>query len=142
MTSQERDQIFAAIDETASNLRGAVEAGSRVAKMFANICFELMEAQSETHYQSSPASNDSLMTIKELAVYLHVATRTIHNWRKKKDFPQPLRAGKDPRFDRREIDEWLERERKNSRAITAANGKVPPLQRDCKRNGSKNNVSL
>jgi len=60
--------------------------------------------------------DDRLMTIQELATYLHVPVRTLYNWRWRGEGPPALKlGGHHVRFRPSEVDAWLEhmRERRS-----------------------------
>jgi predicted DNA-binding transcriptional regulator AlpA len=135
--------LIAAIDEVHARRQAAIDAENRAAKMFVKAVFEIIDAEIEAHCKQPNSSNDSLMTLQELADFVGYNSRTIQQWIADGDFPD-LRAkdGADPRFDRAEILNHMKQHRKNLRGEAAANGKVSPLQRDCKQARSKANVSL
>ncbi len=143
MTDQKRDQIISAIDEAYANRRAALEAENRMVKMFATAIFEALDALIEASSNTPKGNGGSLMTLQEMADFVGYNPRTIQQWIADGDFPD-LRAkeGADPRFDRAEILNHMKQHRKNLRGEAAANGKVSPLQRDCKQARSKANVSL
>ncbi len=134
-----REQLFAGLDSLKGSLCAALDDGTKTAKTFV-AWLESLKTQIVENSQAKPG-DESLMTLQEVADYLHYSKRAIQDWIANDGFPA-RRCGADPRFDRAEVDEWTKRHRKNARNAMAANGKVPPLQRDCKRSGSKNNVSL
>lgn len=141
MTEQDRQQIFDSLDAFTASRKASIEAENRAAKVLINVFFEVTETEIQAHRQTSKIYDASLMTIKEIAAHLKVTPRSIRTWIDDDGFPVRY-VGADPRFDLAEVEEWTKRNRKNARNATGANGKVPPLQRDCKRDGSKNNVSL
>jgi excisionase family DNA binding protein len=63
---------------------------------------------------SNVASDDALMTIKELADYLKVGVGAIYDWRYKKIGPPSVKAGGKPRYRRSAVDAWLEREQEQA----------------------------
>ncbi len=134
-----REQLFAGLDSLKGNLFAALDDATKTAKT----CVAWLESQKTQIVENCRAnpSDESLMTLQEVADYLNYSKRAIQEWIANDGFPV-RRCGADPRFDRAEVDEWTKRHRKNTRNETAANGKVQPLQRDCKRDGSKANVSL
>lgn len=149
MTSQEQEQIIAAIDEAYANRqavldakKAALKAENKAAKMLIAALFQLQDSVNEAGSRSSSNGN-SLMTLQDTANFTGYSPRTIQQWIADGDFPD-LRAkeGADPRFDRAEILNHMKKHRKNLRGEAAASGKVSPLQRDCKQKRSKANVSL
>ena len=52
---------------------------------------------------------DRPWTIKEVSEYLQVSTRTIHNRINDSDFPHRY-VGRDLRFIRGEVDEWVDQQ--------------------------------
>lgn len=139
-TDQNHQQIFARLDSFTGHLHSAIDEGGKAAKTFLNWLDSLRE-RIEANGQATPNGGGSLMTLEQVAAYLNYSKRTIQDWIANESFPV-RRCGGKPRFDRAEVDEWTKRHRKNNRTSTAANGKVSPLQRDCKQTGSKANVSL
>lgn len=51
---------------------------------------------------------DNLLTIKEVRRYLNCATSTIYRWMDENHFPRPLRLGGMARWEKRDIEEFLE----------------------------------
>lgn len=49
-----------------------------------------------------------LMSTQELADYLGVPTRTVYRWRQTGTGPRAFRVGKHLRFQRPDVDRWLE----------------------------------
>ncbi len=139
-TEHNHEQLFARLDGLTSHLHAAIDEGGKAAKSFFNWLDSLRERIEESS-TATPNGSDSLMTLEQVAAYLNYRKRTIQDWIANEGFPV-RRCGADPRFDRAEVDEWTMRHRKNNRNSTAANGKVSPLQRDCKQTRSKVNVSL
>lgn len=52
---------------------------------------------------------DRPWTIDEVAEYLSVSTRSIHNWKRERGFPHRY-VGRDLRFIREEVDGWVDRQ--------------------------------
>lgn len=139
-TDQNREQLFARLDGLSGHLHAAIDEGGKAAKSFFNWLDSLRQRIEESG-TATPNGSDSFMTLEQVAAYLNYSKRAIQEWIANDGFPV-RRCGADPRFDRAEVDEWTKRHRKNNRTSTAANGKVSPLQRDCKQMRSKANVSL
>lgn len=53
-----------------------------------------------------------LLSIQEVAEYLGVSPRTVQAWCQGNKIPHYKIGGRLRRFDKREIDQWLERKRK------------------------------
>ncbi len=127
ITDQSQQQVFAALDDLTAKLCAAIEAGNEAAKTLLTIWLESLETDRTPHQQTTSNGFRSLVTIKELAELWDVSERSIRDWIAKEGLPY-RRVGADLRFDLTEVDEWTKRHRKNNRAMTAANGKVLPLQ--------------
>lgn len=56
----------------------------------------------------SEQSNESLMSLDDLAAYLGKPKGTIYQWRKRGYGPRAYRLGKELRYRRTEVDQWLE----------------------------------
>ncbi len=52
--------------------------------------------------------DDNLLTIKEVRRYLNCATSTIYRWMDANHFPRPLRLGGMARWEKRDVEEFLE----------------------------------
>ena len=128
ITDQSQQQVFAALDDLTAKLCAAIEAGSQAAKMLQMIWLESPDTDQTPHQRPTHNDRQSLVTTKELAELLRVSTRSIRKWKAKKGLPYRC-VGADLRFDLAEVDEWTKRHRKNNHTLTAANGKVQPLQR-------------
>ena len=111
VTSQEREQILAAIDRLTTNLHATLDAGNLVTKALVMILLERHEAPSQHAQQVS-----QLMTVKEVAEFMKVSPSAVYQWVEKKDFPA-LRAGDDLRFDKDEVVEWMKRHRKTLQPV-------------------------
>jgi excisionase family DNA binding protein len=74
----------------------------------------------------SPLSdgNDSMLTVREVANYLHVSSATVYKWAKDKEIPSH-RLGRLWRFKKSEIDKWMHQE-----PIYLANGGVDASPED------------
>ncbi|WP_084647098.1 helix-turn-helix domain-containing protein [Parafrankia discariae] len=57
------------------------------------------------------ADEKRLWTVRDLADYLGVPVNTIYKWRSMGEGPPAYKVGRYIRFDRREVDEWLEKRR-------------------------------
>ena len=44
---------------------------------------------------------------KQAAAHFQISTMTLHRWRKKEDFPQPLKTGQVVLYDLAAIETWL-----------------------------------
>jgi len=44
---------------------------------------------------------------KQAAAYFQISTMTLHRWRKKERFPQPLKTGQIVLYDLAAIEQWL-----------------------------------
>ncbi|CAI7974490.1 DNA-binding protein, excisionase family [Frankia sp. Hr75.2] len=60
---------------------------------------------------NSSAEQKKLWTVRDLAEYLGVPVNTIYKWRSMREGPPAYKVGRHIRFDRREVDEWLEKQR-------------------------------
>ncbi len=136
-----QEKAWAALDDLTAKLHAALEAGNETAKTLLAVWFESLETNRMPHQQTISNGFRSLITIKELAELWDVSERSIREWITTNGLPY-RRVGADLRFDLTEVDEWTKRHRKNNLPSAASNDKVKPLQRDCKRDRSKANVSL
>ena len=136
----EVSRLLAKVDELYAIRQAALEAENQVQKVLLTALFEAFKTVSESNRNDN---RQRLMTLQELAVFIGYGKRNIQDWISDKEFPDlRAKAGADPRFDLGEVLDHMKRHRKNNRTSAAANDKVKPLQRDCKRDGSKANVSL
>ncbi|MDX2042499.1 MAG: helix-turn-helix domain-containing protein [Acidobacteriota bacterium] len=125
---QKAEWILAAMDRLTTCLHSALDAANETAKELLTLWLDSLETDRTPHQQTTSNGFRSLVTIKELAELWDVSERGIRDWIAKESLPY-RRVGADLRFDLIEVDEWTKRHRKNNRAMTAANGKVLPLQR-------------
>lgn len=70
--------------------------------------------------------SDCLMTAREAARYLAVVPRTVHRWRNRRGLPFFLITRGAIRFDRAELQRWLDRRRaqKPARDLIGSGGRV------------------
>jgi excisionase family DNA binding protein len=54
--------------------------------------------------------DNGLLSSAELCEKLGISRRTLVRWRKREDFPRPLKIGQTLRFKRPDVDEWIERQ--------------------------------
>jgi excisionase family DNA binding protein len=57
------------------------------------------------------------MSIREVAEYINMSIVTIRRLIRRPDFPAPMKIGRDFRFDREEIEAWLERKAEEGNEI-------------------------
>jgi excisionase family DNA binding protein len=55
---------------------------------------------------------EALMTEQELAEYVRVSLRTVRKWRAEGTGPPYLRAGRQIRYRKRDVDAWLEHDQR------------------------------
>jgi excisionase family DNA binding protein len=53
---------------------------------------------------------ESLMSLKDVAHYLHVPDRTVYSWRATGKGPRGFRVGKYVRYKASDVEAWLERQ--------------------------------
>jgi excisionase family DNA binding protein len=58
---------------------------------------------------------ERLLSEAEVAAYLNVSRDTMRRWRREKSGPPYLMAGDRPRYRKRDVDEWLERQAREER---------------------------
>lgn len=58
--------------------------------------------------QPSPSSDAPLIAVKELAVMLQIAERTVWRLNSAKKLPKPIRLGRSVRWRRSDIEAWLQ----------------------------------
>jgi excisionase family DNA binding protein len=59
----------------------------------------------------------SKMSIREVAEHINTSIITIRRLIRRRDFPPPMKIGRDFRFDREEIEAWLERKAEEGNKI-------------------------
>lgn len=52
--------------------------------------------------------NSALLTVEELAEYLHVPLRTVYGWRSRGCGPPGIRVGRHIRYRGSAVDQWLD----------------------------------
>ena len=57
----------------------------------------------------TPDIEPRLLPIRDAAAYLGMSPRTLGRLAEKGEVPQPVRLGRNRRWDRRELDRWLDR---------------------------------
>jgi excisionase family DNA binding protein len=57
-----------------------------------------------------PLEASRLLTSEEVAAYLQVPVRTIHNWRSERKGPRASKVGRHLRFRRADVEAWLDQQ--------------------------------
>lgn len=67
-----------------------------------------MNPTTDHHSPCCDSTGDRLLTVDDLAAYLHVSKKTVYTWQHRRTGPPYVRAGKHLRFRASAVDKWLE----------------------------------